>query len=275
MRIRTFQELQRDYLIKLYELTDGAAFKQINNSTLRNALGISEQDESELINYLKYPNFIDGTFGTVMLTPTGKMIAEGYMKEDYADKELLILQTADEMGKTSSGGIVIIFDLARELNMPVHDLIDYLDELENRKYWIKSVADEAIKVSPRGKEFLQKKSNMPKATGDNYNTHNYGNAINQIGGSNNTQYAQMNLNPEFEKLITPVLDLIRSSELPQPDKDEFIQDIQTVNRLIAENPERAKAKFDYLGTALKATDIGLKLAPYIPAITAFIESHIK
>jgi hypothetical protein len=270
-----YTEAKKEYLQTLYEMSEGNPFREIKLNDLSSRLNSTNDQQSGIMSQQKLEGFVTYTFGLAMITPLGCIEVEKEMEKTYAEKELLVLKTIYNLAKNLPNNEVHYSEVYRAVNLPSHEMIKIQMELYDNKKYLMPSSDETLKVSPAGEEFLEGKSNMPKTTGDTYNTNNYAPSINQIGGSHNTLYAQMNLNPEFEKLIAPVLDLIRSSEMSKPDKDEFIQDIQSINRLISENPKRAEAKFNYLDTALKATDIGVKLLPYTPAIYAFFESLIQ
>lgn len=277
MRKRSFDELRKEYLIKLYELTNGASYKDIKRSVINEALKISDDDEATLIGLLKYANIAEYTFGSVFLTPTGVYLAETYMAQDYADNELLVLNTIYEYGSKSQYGEVIIFDLARDLNMTQFELNEYLNELENEKKFIRSIADEAVIVTPRGKEFLQRKSNVPnQSVRDIYNTYINAPSNNQIGGQNNKQNAQINLNPDFDNAIKSVIQLINESSLSDFKKNDLNSTVEHIKQLPSSEPslelaEHGKSKIDYVKLAVAGTDIALKIVPHLHTLHEYFD----
>ena len=282
MRKLTFQELQRAYLLKLYELTDGNAFQDIERSVLNESLGITEQKESELLVYFKYGNLIEFTFSGANLQPEGIIFAEEYMAQDYADKELLVLKTIYEMGKNKPKRDVLYVDLLySNATFKDDELNSIIEELE-RKGFLGKASDECVRISPQGMEFIEGKSNMPnhQSSRDVYNTYINAPSNNLIGGKSNTQNAQINLNPEFDNAIKSIVDLIQASSISGFKKDDLLSNVEHIKQLPSSEPsvelvEHAKSKINYLDAAVKGTDIAVKVVPYLPALITYFEGLIK
>ncbi len=207
---------------------------------------------------------------------------EKMAEKNYAENELLVLKTIYDLGKNLPMGAVMVSDIAKKLRMPYSELNEYLNELEERKGLIENFSDEAVKVAPKGKEFLQGKSNLPGniTSGHTYNTNIYAPSNNQIGGQGNVQNAQIILHPEFDNAIKSITNLIKESSLTQFKQADLISNIEHIKQLQSSEPsvelvEHAKSKVDYLGIAVKGTDLAVKIAPYLPALYAYFESLIK
>lgn len=272
MRKRTIQELQREYLVKLYELTDGNSYKEIERSVLNKALDLSDGQETTLMGILKYPNLVAYTFTNAMLTPTGVYLAEEYMAKDYAEKELLVLKTIQQLSKYNPNNQVHFSDLQKAVNMSLHDLNEIITELDNRKGYLGQAFDEHLKLSPAGKEFLQGKSNTNNQAGNTYNTYINAPSNNQIGGKNNTQNAQININPEFDKAIESLVDLVKNSSFSEIDKEDHIADIERIKQLSQKEKspdviERAQKKISLLKSALEVGEMVVKATPLLEILS--------
>jgi hypothetical protein len=111
----------------------------------------------------------------------------------------------------------------------------------------------------------------------NIQGHNYGGI--QQGGQGNVQNITLTHtnNPDFDRALASLVEIIRSSNLPADDKEELQGEVASINKLALkeQNPntlERAKLKLDYLKTSLTAADLAVKAAPYLPALYQFFQS---
>jgi hypothetical protein len=87
-------------------------------------------------------------------------------------------------------------------------------------------------------------------------------------------------NPEFDKSISAIIALIKSSSMAEDDKQELTNEVEAINKLALKEPstaivEKAKLKLEYLKTALTATDIAIKVTPYLPALYTFFENFAR
>jgi hypothetical protein len=201
------------------------------------------------------------------------------MARNYQELEYRILEILVENGRNSNE-----LEVANSLSVSKEQLNVFLSNFYDNK-WIGRVVGGGIQLLPKGIEAFGKwnSSYSTQAGGDIYETHNYGNPVIQIGGQGNTQnvvISHTTNNPEFDSAIKALLEAINTSNLSNDDKEEYLRDVQTINNLALKEPspqivERAKSKIDYLTTAIKATDLAVKIAPYIAPLYAYFESLIK
>ena len=270
--------LRNKYILGLYKLSSGDNTQSIYIEDLRREVNISDQEERTLYYYLKDKKLVRMVFQRqVNLTTKGIDKAEKLMQKSYAGKELLVLEKIYEMCQKSSNRHILYKDSPKDIDVDPYNLDDIIEELHNKGY-LDSKYDEHYKISIKGIEFLQGRSNMPNhiSARDIYNTNIHGNSNNQIGGQSNKQNAQININPEFDNAIKSIVELIKVSSISNFKKEDLITDIERIQNL-AKNPpsielvEHAKSKINYLDIALKGTDLSLKVAPYIPALIAYFE----
>lgn len=104
----------------------------------------------------------------------------------------------------------------------------------------------------------------------------------QVGGYNNTQtvnVTNVTQDSEFDKAIQGILEVIKTAPIPEEDKEELTNDVKALNNLAVkatpDAAERAKLRLQVLEISLKAADLAVKTAPYLPAIYAFFEGLTK
>jgi hypothetical protein len=257
-----------------------AVFESGSRRYLPDKLGISEVDERITFNYLKHHGLVENFMqGRVIIKPPGTDILAESMEKTYADVERFVLETIFERCKQSPNGH-IHYSALEDLDTAPYNESEITNELHNKNY-LDSQIDECFKISVKGIEFLQGKSNSVNQTArDIYNTNNYGHSINQIGGNSNAQTAQINVNSEFDNAIKSIVDLVKSSSLSSLIKEDLITDVERIQNLAKQEPsaelvERAKSRINYLETALKVTDLALKTAPIFPHLYAFFDGLLN
>lgn len=109
----------------------------------------------------------------------------------------------------------------------------------------------------------------------NIQGHNYGGI--QQGGQGNVQNITLTNNPDFDRAVAGLIELIRASQIPDDEKDELQTELQSVNKLALKDKnqntlEKAKLKLDYIKTSLTGTEIAVKSAPYLMALYNFFAS---
>lgn len=276
-----WKELQRRYLIRLFELSEGNLLKGIPTTQLESELGISDEDGTNVLTQLSSKGLAEFfTYGHARITPRGIEEAERIMQSNYAEKESRVLRKLYDMGGVRHTDSVVITDLARELGMQFREINEILIDLEERKGLIDG-DEHTVRMKPAGIEVIESGGRRAGAmTGTTYNVNigqNYGGI--QQGGQGNVQNITLSHtnNPDFDKALASIVELIRASSIPEDEKEELQSEVQSINKLALKEQnqgtlERAKLKLDYLKTTLTAADLAVKAAPYITAIYHFFQS---
>lgn len=282
MQNLTFLELQKKYLRKIYELSKGVSFTQIDqtNKELDDIVEFAGEQYRGLTEQLQRKSWANFEYaGVIWITPDGVEKIQTDMEKTYAEKELLVLKTIYEMGKNKPKNFVNHTDLLYAVEFSYDELNTIITELY-RKGFLGESNDESVKISPRGMEFLEGKSNMPAGNNvTNYNIHAPVGAI-----QHQTQHSTQNVNQQintvndsdFDSAINSIIDLVKESSLVNFKKEDLISEIERVKQLRELEPspeltEHAKSKINYLETLFKAADLFIKAAPFFPHIYAFFE----
>jgi hypothetical protein len=192
---------------------------------------------------LKTKNKIKEANFEFAISPIGAKEVERIMTEPYAEKAFRVLKTIHETKHKESNGWVNIWDLEKELSdIPRHELYMILEDLEKRKGLIGSI-DQAVWMMPPGIEELDQAQRHPERSTEhfpaqiinNYNTFNA-----PIGGlqqqthhstQNVTQNIAITNNPDFDKAIKSLIDLVQTSTISAEDKEELLTELQNINKL--------------------------------------------
>lgn len=280
MAITKSQELQRRYLKRLYELSGGSTLKGVSTSQLESELGLSDEEGTNVLTHLQTRGLADFfTFGHANITPKGIEEVERIMEMSYAEKEALVLQKIYDLGGVYHMDFVMINDLVKEVGLIYREVNQILIDLEKRKELIDG--DEvSVRMKPAGIELIELGGRRAVAApGTTYNVNigqNYGGV--QQGGQGNVQNITLTHtnNPDFDKALASIVELIRASSIPDDEKDELHGEVQSINKLALKEQnqgtlERAKLKLDYLKTTLTAADLAVKAAPYLTVLYHFFQ----
>jgi Mn-dependent DtxR family transcriptional regulator len=281
MAVTKSQELQRCYLQRLYELSGGNTLRGVSTDQLEAELNISDEEGTNVLMRLQTRGLADFfTFGHANITPKGIEEVERIMEMSYAEKEGLVLQKIYDMGGIYHMDSVMIDDLVKELGLIYREVNQILIDLEKRKELIDG--DEvSVRMKPAGIELIESGGRRAGATtGINFTTNihgpNYGGI--QQGGQGNTQNVTLTNtnNPDFDRALAGLIELIRSSSMPDDDKQELEEEIGKVNKLALRDPapgllERAKSRLDMMKLAITGTDIAIKAAPHIDTLWDIIK----
>jgi len=283
----TSNQLRIDYLQKVFELTGGHPLNGVHCRVLATELGISNEEQDKVFYYLKEKDLVKHFMqGKVILTARGIDELEKFMEKTYAEKELLVLKKIYEMGKNNPRRDVNYFDLPHYMDVDSNELSTIVDELHRKKF-LGDASDECVRISPKGVEFLEGKSNSPNLINrDNINNFNFhapvGAFQNQTNNSSQNVNQPINItdNSDFNTAIESLTELVKTSSLSNFKKEDLITDIERIQNLAKLEPsselvEHAKSKINYLDTAIKATDLAAKASPYFPQIYAYFEKLLQ
>lgn len=224
---------------------------------------------SQIGHYLKEEGLIGYfTFSHINLTHEGAKEAERFMEESYSQKERLVLEAIADMSRMSA--IVIYQDLAKRLGMTFSTLRTYCFGLEEKGY-INFPGGDFVEIKAAGYEALEPPK--PKVASVNY-MHigtNFGNAGQ---GSNINQ--TVNVNPDFDKAVGGLLQLIQSSSLENHDKEDLQEEIQKVAALAIREPspgllDKAKSRMEIIKVGLQAANLLTAASPYLESLWGYFK----
>jgi len=277
------EDLRRRYLHRLYEMSGGSTIQGVPFKQIDEDLGISDDEDTNIVMYFQEKGLAGySTSGHVSITARGIDEVERAMQSSYAEKESRILRKIYEMGGVYHTDWVPIDALVKELGMPFREVNDVLIDLEKRKGLIEGI-EEAVKMAPAGIEFIEiggRSAGVAHSVSYTTNIHgpNYGGI--QQGGQDNVQNVTLTNtnNPDFDRALASLVELIRSSQIPNDDKHELEEEVSKVNKLALREPapgvlERAKSRLDMIKLAITGTDIAMKAAPHIDTIWELLKQR--
>jgi Mn-dependent DtxR family transcriptional regulator len=278
MKLGWLQELSWRYIEKLYELSEGGLHPEVNITQVHSELGCSREEARSVHQYLESKGLISWKCRVmhVRITPRGIDEVERIMAETYRSKERRVLQKLYDERERRYTNPHQPEELARELNLDLREVQDIVIELESKgltdgndqSTWI--IAAGLLEIESGGQR------TGAASTTINYTANigtNYGNL--DQGGRGNTQSVTLTNNPDFERTLTGLIELLRASDISQLDKDDIIHDVERVKQLAQQNDtpgalERAQKKLDAVKTGIEVADSGGELLgkalPYITAL---------
>lgn len=183
-------ELRKEYLRRVYELTEGHPLKSIHGRELAVKLNISNEEENKIYSYLKEKGLVKAIFqGGVTLTSAGIDMVEDDINRNYEESEYKVLLKIFADGRFRP---LNIDEVAESLSMSREDLFIFLVDFKTNGWIDLSYAE--IHLLPAGitafAKWRKKDEPLSNYQPQNvYNTNVYGKSSNQIGGQNNTQNA--------------------------------------------------------------------------------------
>lgn len=276
-------QLRIRYLQKVYDLTGGNTGKGANRKQLDTELGITEDEDMAILNYLAGKGLAHWHSPiSAGITAKGIDEVERIMAESYAEKERRVLRRIYDLGGPSHTEWVLLTDLSRDIGISTRELYQILNDLEHRKGLIGSV-DQAVWMVPAGIELIESGGQRTGAStpGASFTTnihgHNYGGI--QQGGQGNTQNITLTNtnNPDFDSALATIVEMIRASSMPDDDKKELEDELGKVNKLALKEPtpgllEKAKSRLDMVKLGLQGTELALKAAPHLGTAWEFLRN---
>ncbi len=285
MNPNEIDELRRHYLHRLYELSAGSTLEGVPFKQIDEDLGISEDDDTKIVTYLSGKGLAKySTFGHVSITVRGIDEVERIMAQTYAEKMRMVLEKIYEMAGAPHTNEVNYFALQQELGMNGRELNPILKDFTDRRGWLGDCSDECVCLSPEGVlEVENSRVERSRARGgDVYLTHihgpNYGGIQQGTHGSTQNITLTNTNNPDFDRAIASLVELIRASQMPADDKQELEEEVGKVNNLALKEPapgllERAKNRLDLIKVAITGTDIAIKAAPHLDTLWELIKQR--
>ena len=187
------------------------------------------------------------------------------MAERYEEKERRVLQKLYDERHRKDTHPYEPAELARELNIDIDDVEDIILELE--KKGLTGGTDEVSWILPAGIKEIEKLPEPPRQSPINvmHIGTNYGAAA---VGSNINQNVTLTNNPDFDRAIAGLLQLIQSSQLPNDEIEELQEEVVKLKKLALTAPkpgllEKAKARIDFVKLGLEGTELLVKAAPLL------------
>lgn len=170
---------------------------------------------------------------------------------------------------------LIVHKLANLIGLPqdqVATAVRYLD-----KHLLVNLHPDgsAVWMTPRGMAEVEKPSAPHFAVTHNttnINAPNLGNVM--TGGSGNTQ--TISINPNFDKAINNLLQLVQSSSLEPNDKEELTDEIIKVNHLASKEPsprllEKLQSRLGIIKAGITASGLLMKATPFLETVWHYIK----
>ena len=241
------------------------------------------EDFYPTIDFLRRKQYLEKFNLRVEITDRGIEEAERIVQSQRD----IALQKLYELAAESEIGYVLVTKIAQSLGLDFNKLYDIFRYWEEKQCVEMShevdIEQELVRITSIGIDTIEGRGHAAQIPPSNitYNTtvqgHNYGGI--QQGTNRSTQNVTLTHtnNPDFDKAIASIAELIRASNLPAEEKEELQGEVASINKLALKEPnqgtlERAKLKLDYLKTSLTAADLAVKAAPYLPALYHFFQS---
>lgn len=281
MDISGAKRKREEFLLTLYEIAEGDANRDILTKQIAERIGIDYDNEASKIGrYLREEGLVSwGSFEWIAMTHKGRVEAERIMAETYISKERRVLQKLYDERDRRYTNPHEPHELARDLNLDFREVYDIIEELE-RKGLIGGT-DQASWIIPAGIQFIESEGQQTggAAHGISFTTNihgpNYGGI--QQGGQGNIQDVRLTNtnNPDFDRAIASVVELIRTSSLDDDEKAELQDEVSKVNRLALKEPapgllEKAKSRLDMVKIGLQGTDLLIKATPHLETVWQYL-----
>jgi hypothetical protein len=253
------------FLLGLYKLSGGNPQQSVETAALSKEIDMIEPEIALVANFLKAKKLVEfSNFNFVNITHEGTIEADKIMTERFEEKERRVLQKFyDERERHPRG--IHPDELSLVLNMELSDVHKVISELDD-KNWTGGT-DDLSWISPAGIKEIEKLPEPQRQTPINvmHIGTNYGAAA---VGSNITQSATLTNNPDFDRAIAGLLQLIQSSQLPSDEIEELQEEVVKLNKLAITAPkpgllEKAKARIDFVKLGLQGTELLVKAAPLL------------
>lgn len=282
------------FLITLYFMGGEKINQNVERDEIFKTIWVNDIDEKgQIIMYANKNNWIGWkSFEDIFITTKGLVEVRKLMASNYAEREYSVLESIYELGNRTPEEMVLISDLTTALHMSPREIYPIINDLEKRKKLIGGI-EQAVWIVPAGIEEIERIRENPEKATENFPanvTNNYNTTINAPVGAfqQNTQHstqivsqtANITNNPEFDKAVNSILQLIKNSSIEKDEKEELNKEVENINNLATKEPsqsvlERAKLRISFLETLLKAADLFGKAAPYLPAVYGYFEGLTK
>jgi hypothetical protein len=279
--LRNAEETRNIVLTTLSRLATRGTMSHVNVYDLQRESNIGD-DFYPTVDFLRRKGFLAKFNLRIEITDSGIEEAERIVQ----NQRDIVLQKLNELAAESKIGYVLVTKIAQALGLDFNNVYEIFRYWEEKQCVEMShevdIEHELVRITSIGIDALEGHDHAALMSPSNitYNTtvqgHNYGGI--QQGGQGNTQNVTLTNtnNPNFDKAIASIIELIRSSNLPADDKQELEGEVANVNKLALREPaagllERAKSRLDMVRLGLQGTDLLIKAGPHLEAAWEFLK----
>jgi len=196
-----------------------------------------------------------------------------------------VLEKIYELSGGNTSKMVSIPQLEQETQIFHGEMSGALDYLA-QKWLIDFRGGDVAYITSTGVDQIERARAHPERATDifppnvtyNINIHGDNRGPIQQGTHGSTQNTTPTNNPDFDRAITSLVDLIRASSIPDDDKEEVQGEIDKMSRLVLKEPapgllEKAKNRLDLIKVAVTGTDIAIKATPHINTLWELLQQR--
>lgn len=274
MDLRLEKKRREDFLVALWAMHAGNYGGDRPTREVCERIGIDyDTDGSKVGQHLRGEGLVTwGSFDWISLTVEGRREAERIVAERHAETEIKVLRKIYDLSQQNTAKPIFLQQLESELRMGWQEVTGFVKGLDQRGLinWPPDV-EAYLYITREGIDAIES-SGKPKqsAGGDTYNLNIQSMTGGVQQGSGNSQSIQINQvnNPEFDKAIVALIELIRTSELPHEEIQELQEEVTRLNRLALSEAkpgllEKAKARIEVIKVGLQGTEILIKATPLL------------
>lgn len=253
----------------------------MDHRLVESELGYSRDELRSIVKYLESKDLISFKCRVpcVRITTRGIGEVERIMAENYRSKERRVLQKLYDERERKYTNPHQPDELARELGLDLRETQDIVVELERKG--LTEGNDQATWIVAAGMEAIESAGQQEGvAPGISYTTNihgpNYGGIQQGTHGSTQNITLTNTNNPDFDRALTSIVEIIRASTLPTHDKEELEGEVGNVNKLALRDPapgllERVKSRLDLVKIGLQGTDLLIKASPHLEVAWEYLK----
>ena len=284
MDLQRQKKLREDFLVTLWEMHDGNYAGDRPTREICMRIGVDYDTEGSIIGqYLYRAGLVQwSSFDWISLTPKGIQEAERIVESRYAARETWVLKKIYELSNQNTVEIVGFHELVPAVGLTDREVSGICNGLEEQGY-IEWPGGDYVQITAAGIRAIESLGQpKPMTGGDTYNMNIgtlHGAAQQGSGNIQNVNITVTN-NPEFDKAIAAIAEIIRAADLPAEEIEELQGEIERVNKLMLSEPkpgllERAKARVDVIKLGLAGTDALIKAAPYLEKVWELLKARLN
>jgi len=274
------RDLAWQYLEALYELSEGGLHPEVDYRKVQSELGFSDDEARGVVRYLEGKDLVSFKCRVTCIRITTRGIDEvdAAMQKSYAEKENQVLKAIYDLSGQNTTKLVGFHEIVPATGMSDREVSGICKGLEQQGF-IEWEGGDVVFITHSGINAIDSLGKPKPPAGDTYHT-SIGSVIGGVQvGPGNVQNIQIN-NPEFDRAIAAVLDLIRSSQLPNTEIEELQGEVVKLNRLALSEPkpgllEKAKTRIDLIKLGLAGTDVLIKAGPHLEQIWDFLRTKFS
>lgn len=254
---------------------------------LAEATGLDAFELDSVLEYLVSKNLVRKESSNFSITRAGISEVEAMSRQETpAQRRFRVLEKIYDLADGNTSAMPLYETIEKETQIDpdtMTGILRYLDQMQ-----LIEMGGEWARITARGINQVERIRHDPGQATQYFppnvtvhNTtvhgHNYGGI--QSGGQGNTQNITLTNNPDFERNLSGLIELLRASNISQVDKDDLIHDVERVKQLAQQKDEpraleKAQKRLDAIKTGIEAVDSGGELIgkalPYITAAWQFL-----